>query len=423
MGGYGGIRCWWDRLGVGMGRYKGMRDATAEGLSARGVGVSSARPRFRPRLRRVVFAVASVVIAVGCGLMGAELLCRVANIAPAPPAERWGWQDANSEYVVPHAVYHHWHSANFSGRMYQAVEGVSAQNTTNSLGMRDRERSFEKPAGVVRIAVLGDSFVEASLVGDEQTATRMLEKSLVGSCGSVEVLNFGCSSFSPLLGVRLYEHLVRRFRPDVVFYFFHQTDFRDDAEYGGVGSGSGVAWVGVPRYWDNPKWGRLGRVVRMQLYARELASFPVGPVALDRYATFKLPEELTREDRDTMSFTFDQIGVLEGMCRSDGAEFALVAVPSPDQVRGQDYSIGAGFVPLRREMAGRTTMQEMLAGGMGSRGIRYLDLREALTEYSEGHENAQLYYQNDGHWNAEGQQAVARVLESWMDGRKLLRRR
>lgn len=404
-------------MGVVMGRYKGMRDATAEGLSTGGVGVSSARPKSR----RVVFAAASVVIAVGCGLMGAELVCRVANIAPAPPAERWGWQDANSEYVVPHAVYHHWHSPNFSGRMFQAVEGVSAQNTTNSLGMRDRERSFEKPAGTLRIAVLGDSFVEASLVGDEETATRVLETSLAGSGGAVEVLNFGCSSFSPLLGARLYEHLVRRFRPDIVFYFLHQTDFRDDAEYGGAGGGSGVAGAGIPRYWDNPNWGRLGRVVRMQLYARELASFPVGAMAVDRYATFKRPEELTREDRDTMSFTFDQIGVLDGMCRADGAAFALVAVPNPDQVRGQHYEIGQGFAPLRREMAGRTTLQAMLAVGMRVRGIRYLDLREALAEYSECHENAQLYYQNDGHWNRAGQQAVAQALASWMDGRELLR--
>lgn len=48
----------------------------------------------------------------------------------------------------------------------------------NSFGMRDRERSVEKPEGVKRILVLGDSFGEGMEVEFEQTAGQVLERML-----------------------------------------------------------------------------------------------------------------------------------------------------------------------------------------------------------------------------------------------------
>src|SRR5207342_2150916 len=48
----------------------------------------------------------------------------------------------------------------------------------NSDGMRDREYPLQKPAGTVRIAVLGDSFAEAMQVSLEDSFPKLLEKSL-----------------------------------------------------------------------------------------------------------------------------------------------------------------------------------------------------------------------------------------------------
>jgi hypothetical protein len=85
---------------------------------------------------------------------------------------------------------------NYSGT--QTDEG-RALITTNSQGFRDREHSISKPAGVFRIAILGDSFAEAAQVDLEETFWAILETKLVAeNCfpeAIIEVLNFGVSGY------------------------------------------------------------------------------------------------------------------------------------------------------------------------------------------------------------------------------------
>ena len=50
--------------------------------------------------------------------------------------------------------------------------------TFNSAGMRDREHVADKPAGVFRVLLLGDSFMEALQVPFEASLASLLEKSL-----------------------------------------------------------------------------------------------------------------------------------------------------------------------------------------------------------------------------------------------------
>ena len=94
----------------------------------------------------------------------------------------------------------------------------------NSLGYRDVEHTREKPPGVFRIAVLGDSFTEARQVSIADTFCKQLEKRLSGrpEFGNlkVEVLNFGIGGYGTdqeLLTLRLH---VLDFSPDLVMLAF-----------------------------------------------------------------------------------------------------------------------------------------------------------------------------------------------------------
>ena len=69
----------------------------------------------------------------------------------------------------------------------------------SSAGLRDREHSVEKPEGVFRLAVLGDSFAEAMQVDAKDAFWSVLEDKLT-QCAyqpgkRIEVINFGVSGF------------------------------------------------------------------------------------------------------------------------------------------------------------------------------------------------------------------------------------
>ncbi len=97
------------------------------------------------------------------------------------------------------------------------------QLTTNSWGMRDRERTLEKPPGVYRIAVLGPSHVMGSGVDDAHTFSRLLEMHMNASDAlsggrKVEVLNFGVAAYALTQQLGILEGRVLRFQPDVVLF-------------------------------------------------------------------------------------------------------------------------------------------------------------------------------------------------------------
>ncbi|MDX2290527.1 MAG: SGNH/GDSL hydrolase family protein [Hyphomicrobiaceae bacterium] len=93
----------------------------------------------------------------------------------------------------------------------------------NAHGLRGREVSLDKPAGMRRVAVLGDSFTWGIGASDAELYTTLLEKDL----GQAEVLNFGISGYGPVQ-YHLLTDKVLRFQPDaVVVAFCLGNDFID----------------------------------------------------------------------------------------------------------------------------------------------------------------------------------------------------
>ena len=122
---------------------------------------------------------------------------------------------------------HHWYAIDFS-----------APIVTNAMGYRDLSAKEEKPADTVRVALLGDSLVEALQVPYEGTAGHLLEErlnaqpplgasaaSLPGGPGAsaaqrhYEVLNFGVSCYGVGQDLVSWEKTVSRFHPDWAFVY------------------------------------------------------------------------------------------------------------------------------------------------------------------------------------------------------------
>ena len=173
----------------------------------------------RKRLR-VLPAIAGFALS----FLALECLLHAIEMSPAwrvlPIVEREpGWPDPHTGYAL---------------RPSQTIINVREQRakvTTNSAGMRDRERTREKPAATFRVAVTGDSFTEALQVGDDATFTRRAERLLNGDDTSqrFEVLNFGMSGAGPVQQLERARIAAMTFAPDALVMFVNVNQLQPRA--------------------------------------------------------------------------------------------------------------------------------------------------------------------------------------------------
>jgi hypothetical protein len=92
----------------------------------------------------------------------------------------------------------------------------------NSRGWRDRERPAGQQAGKRRIAVLGDSYVEAFQVEIDSTFLAIAERRLNARAGrdDYEVMNFGRSGMSPAEEMIVFERDILPLNPETVMLVF-----------------------------------------------------------------------------------------------------------------------------------------------------------------------------------------------------------
>jgi hypothetical protein len=160
---------------------------------------------------------AVVIAAAAVAILGFEVLLRaIGYSAPTwhQPDERLGW-------ILRPGV-GGWFKK--EGRAFVQV---------NATGARDQDHRLHKPAGVYRIAVLGDSFAEAMQVGREQAFWALLPERL-HACGfqpgkRIEVLNFGVSGYGTAQQYVMLESHAMRYSPDLVLLqFTNGNDVRDN---------------------------------------------------------------------------------------------------------------------------------------------------------------------------------------------------
>ncbi len=103
----------------------------------------------------------------------------------------------------------------------------------NSFGFHDKEFLSFKPSNTYRIAVIGDSYVEALQVPLEKTFHKLLEKKLNENRlieKTIEVYSFGHSGNGTLLNLQYLKKVADKFKPDLIINcFLIGNDFRDDS--------------------------------------------------------------------------------------------------------------------------------------------------------------------------------------------------
>jgi lysophospholipase L1-like esterase len=372
------------------------------------------------RTKRVLFSLICIVAPIVLALAVLEgggrlfLLSRPSyEVIFLEPDPLVGWKQFPDHHYVWAGT--HWYARNFS----VPIE-------TNSHGFRDRDRGMSKPAGVVRVALLGDSFVEALQVPFDKTAAQLLERALnesataPGARPRYEVLNFGISNYGVGQYLLVWEAYVRAFDPDYVFIFVARLQLGRTVQGFEVGA--------FPRTRDKTLWVR---------------------------PTFRLdgPNLIREPARDYDAFVRVQRELISGELngrRSRMRERSLVGHymrqwwPAPGPVTGnparelppagnlfvinqkiiqelgrQVHGRGAQLVVVdasvpsgpRRRPASKN-LNSTLAELCGAEGFGYVPLHAKVQEARS--RGMRAYMAGDGHFSEAGNEIFADALYTWM---------
>ncbi|HVC45000.1 MAG TPA: SGNH/GDSL hydrolase family protein [Candidatus Binataceae bacterium] len=169
-------------------------------------------------MRKLLGTLALIAFGFGLALVVADLGIRVAN--------RW------FPYFYCYDQYRGW-GLNAGAHGWYRREGESYVRINHD-GFRGPDYPRPKPAGTVRIAVIGDSYVEAIQVAEDQTFTAVAGRELA-QCPAlkgkrVEALNFGVDGYGTAQELITLQRKVWNYDPDfVVLAIFLGNDVRNNS--------------------------------------------------------------------------------------------------------------------------------------------------------------------------------------------------
>lgn len=319
---------------------------------------------------------------------------------------------------------------------------------TNRNGLYDLDYPYEKPPGVFRIVMLGDSFLSTEYV--ELTAG--LPFLLEGELGPhVDVINLGVTGYGTAQEYLYLRDEGLRYQPDLVLLAFYPlNDLRNNYEplETRVWGEDDFSAYGRPyatiqngdltfRYPDVARIGadmEARRRERMQLVAqtpwyertmtwavsRDLVfgrNRIAAALAFDPAVYYGPYLAHTPGSTETAGFDYDQawaqaweitsalLAATNDLAVAEGVRFAIFTVPAKMQV---DENYRAQFLAQYPEMEFDLTKYETLAKRIAEEhGFPFLDL---LPAFVAAQPERGLYFRADEHWNATGNRVAATAL-------------
>lgn len=375
--------------------------------------------------RKILFPL--IALCIGCLLVFfiGELTLRI--LGWGPPYYTF---DADVGYVIrPNAAF----------QVETGSEGGSRTIRSNSHGLRDVEHAYEKPAGVKRILVLGDSFCEALQVGLDDTFFRLLQNKLDGAPGGArfEVINTGVSGYGTDKELLFYRHEGRKYEPDIVMLFFVFNDVRNNDRdlqlrtYGERNEPYFRLEQGELRLHNYPahrgSGARFRQLLRDHFYTYEFVWKLVKGAELSRRAIDqerKLPFDYTIYERPeppewegAWAITAALLREVKAETERNGARFLVVGVTNDLQIHPDHREQMMNEYPAMREQRWDWDgVSDRLATICRDSGIEFLDLAPAFRERAEEHPSDHLH-SFGGHWTAAGHAVCADTLYAWIEKR------
>ncbi len=361
-------------------------------------------------------------------LSGREVTPQACEIAPGD------WPDMVTplvgDYAIPCARFEL--SSRSPGEFVNRVQ-------LNNFGLNDTLLTLDKPAGMFRVLVIGDSFSQGWQVPLEQGYPYLIEGQLTRESGQqVEVVNMSVDAYGTDRELFLYSVLGWRFKPDLVLLAIYAgNDVQDneiDLETRRYGYPLERAFFTLEdgqlrlhnspvyspgRYDDAPAYLWLAQLQAQQdslppenppLHPRVLTESPYVleyPVELGLY----LPDD--EHWANAWALTEALIVQMRDLAQAQGSRFAAVIIPDRRAVHVEDWDVTVDAYPFLGGIDPLTPalrLEELLA----SHDIPVLNLMWYLRAWLFRNVGERLYYGGDGHFNVNGHDVTARRIAGWL---------
>lgn len=287
----------------------------------------------------------------------------------------------------------------------------------NSVGMRDREHPIPKPAGVFRVLLLGDSFMEALQVPFEESFPFLLQQNLARQTGKqVEVVNAGVSGWGTDDELRYLTSYGLQYQPDlvVVAMTIHNDisdNFRED--WHTVRDGALIEQPKVPASYLSYKVTelkaflathfqtyQLWRKVRHRSEIRQIGA------QLNSHIVQLFQEPPSDRIRWGFEFTALLLQRIQEVTMAAGGESALVLLPLRVQLTDSSFAAFVSSANLDTVTMPLTAPQRRLVSTAEALGMPVVDLLPVFRGWAAVG-GADPYLEWDGHWNATGHRIAA----------------
>jgi len=172
------------------------------------------------RRRRILFRLTAVLFSLLATLLVLEFFAwlffhKQWPRKPPLPTYEWIMLTGHGKRLRPNLDFTQWFQ----------VSNQVVHFQTNSLGIRGREISLQKPAGVTRVLVLGDSITLSAFLPEERIFTVLVEK-ILSAHGKIEVINAGIGDTGMKEQILVLKDPGLKLKPDIVLVGFYLNDSR-----------------------------------------------------------------------------------------------------------------------------------------------------------------------------------------------------
>jgi hypothetical protein len=365
-------------------------------------------------MKRILVVAGLVLGSTAVGLLLAETLLRI--IQP----------DILAEKIVRRADPVLNHGFRPRSTVVMRTSEFAYRISTNSAGFRDREFPSDT-SSEHRIAFLGDSYTEGCGVELDSAYVKQVERKLNALSDSrYFCMNFGVSSYSPIIEYLQLVTKVLEYHPDLVILNYNMTDVVDDSVYASVASFSSTGLPIAVEAVYPVGWGNQSRVLRwmkgiaqehsyLWTFVRVSIANQAGLLTTDA-GRFK--EVLFRHTIDTSSERWAPriedseryIGLVADTLRVRGIPFLLCVHPHGHQISSREWVKGRKAHGIPDGDFRNSMIFAHLEKFSGLKGIPYLDISNALRSRSDG----TLYYSWDGHWTNKGNRIAADTMAAYL---------